>query len=52
MPTTQILFGSDHPMDPLAETAEGMMHVGFSAEALLQIGRENALALLPQLKAS
>src|SRR5204863_4166390 len=52
VPTTQILFGSDHPMVPLAETAEGMMHVGFSAENLRQVGRENALALLPRLKAS
>ncbi len=52
VPTTQILFGSDHPMVPLAETAEGMMQVGFSAENLRQIGRENALALLPGLKAS
>jgi len=51
VPTTQILFGSDHPMVPLAETAEGMMQVGFSTENLLQIGRENALALLPRLKA-
>jgi predicted TIM-barrel fold metal-dependent hydrolase len=52
VPTTQILFGSDHPMVPLADTAEGMMQVGFSAENLRQIGRENALALMPRLKAS
>jgi hypothetical protein len=29
-----------------------MKQLGFSAENLLQIGRENALALLPRLKAS
>ena len=52
VPTTQILFGSDHPMVPLAETAEGMTHVGFSADNLQQVGRENALALLPKLRAS
>lgn len=51
VPTTQILFGSDHPMGPLAETAEGMMQLGFSALERQQIGRDNALALLPQLKA-
>jgi predicted TIM-barrel fold metal-dependent hydrolase len=52
VPTTQILFGSDHPMVLLADTAEVMMQVGFSAENLWQIGRENALALMPRLKAS
>jgi predicted TIM-barrel fold metal-dependent hydrolase len=52
VPTTQILFGSDNPFVPLAETAEGMMQLGFSADDLRQIGRENALSLLPRLKAS
>jgi predicted TIM-barrel fold metal-dependent hydrolase len=52
VPTTQILFGSDNPFVPLAETAEGMKQLGFSADDLGQIGRENALALLPRLKAS
>ena len=50
VPTTQILFGSDNPFIPLAETAEGMVKLGFSAVDLQRIGRENALALLPQLK--
>ena len=52
VPTTQILFGSDNPFVPLADTAEGMMQLGFSADDLRQIGRENALALLPRLKGS
>jgi predicted TIM-barrel fold metal-dependent hydrolase len=52
VPTTQILFGSDNPFVPLAETAEGMMQLGFSADDLRQIGRENALALLPRLRGS
>jgi len=52
VPTTQILFGSDNPFVPLAETAEGMTQVGFSAADLQLIGRDNALALLPQLKTS
>ena len=50
VPTTQILFGSDNPFVPLAETAEGMMQLGFSADDLRQIGRENALGLLPRLR--
>jgi 6-methylsalicylate decarboxylase len=51
VPTRQIVFGSDNPFVPLAETAEGMMQVGFSASDLQRIGRDNALALLPRLKA-
>ena len=52
VPTTQILFGSDDPMVPLAETAEGIMQLGLSPEDLERIRRNNALTLLPQLKAS
>jgi predicted TIM-barrel fold metal-dependent hydrolase len=52
VPTRQILFGSDNPFVPLAETAEGMMQVGFSAADLQLIGRDNALALLPRLRTS
>lgn len=50
VPTTQILFGSDNPFVPLADTAEGVMQLDFSADDLRQIGHENALALLPPLK--
>lgn len=50
VPTTQILFGSDNPFVPLLETAEGILQLGFSAEDLQRIGRDNALALLPRLK--
>lgn len=52
VPTTQILFGSDDPMVPLAETAEGMIQLGFSPADLERIGRSNALTLLPRFKAS
>jgi len=52
IPTTQILFGSDDPFVPLAETAEGIMQLGFSADDLDRIGRNNALTLLPRLKAT
>ena len=50
VPTTQIVFGSDDPFVPLADTAEGVMKVGFSADELASIGRSNALTLLPRLK--
>jgi predicted TIM-barrel fold metal-dependent hydrolase len=52
VPTTQILFGSDNPYVPLAETAEGLTQLGFSPGDLQRIGRDNALALLPRLKVS
>ncbi|WP_270936295.1 amidohydrolase family protein [Falsiroseomonas oryzae] len=50
VPTSQILFGSDHPYRPLAETAATLGQTGFSEAELLAIGRENALALLPRLR--
>lgn len=50
VPTTQILFGSDNPFVPLADTAEGVTHLDFSPDDLRRIGRENALTLLPRLK--
>ena len=50
VPTTQILFGSDHPFIPLAETAEAVLHLGFSVRELQGILHENALRLLPRLK--
>jgi predicted TIM-barrel fold metal-dependent hydrolase len=52
IPATQILFGSDNPYVPLAETAGGMLQVGFSAADLQLIGRDNALALLLRLNKS
>lgn len=50
VPTTQILFGSDNPFIPLAETAEGLLKLGLSANDLRLIGHDNAVALLPRLK--
>jgi hypothetical protein len=45
-------FNRDNPFVPLAETAEGIMQLGFSADDLERIGRANALTLLPRLNAS
>lgn len=50
VPTTQMLFGSDHPFIPLAETTERVMKLGFSATDLQRIVCDNALSLLPRLK--
>jgi 6-methylsalicylate decarboxylase len=51
VPTSQILFGSDYPFVPIAETAGGMTQIGLSAADLQAIGRDNAVALLPRFKA-
>ena len=50
VPSSQILFGSDNPFIPLAETADGLKHLDFSAADLQRIGRDNALELLPRLR--
>ena len=49
VPVKQILFGSDNPFVPLRETAQRMTELGLSTPDLQAIGRDNALALLPNL---
>jgi 6-methylsalicylate decarboxylase len=49
--TSQILYGSDFPFRSPEENAKGLREVGFNASDLLAIDRENALRLLPRLKA-
>ena len=51
VPMSQILFGSDFPYRTLGETAGTMSEIGLSEKDLAAIGRNNALALLPRLKA-
>jgi predicted TIM-barrel fold metal-dependent hydrolase len=51
-PISHILFGTDYPFVPVGATAEGMRHVGLSRADLQSIGRENALRLLPGVKAA
>ena len=51
VPQSQILFGSDHPYRPLAESSRGMKNFSLSATALRAIGRDNVLRLLPRLRA-
>jgi predicted TIM-barrel fold metal-dependent hydrolase len=52
VPPSQILFGSDHPFRPLAESAGTINELGLSAAALQAIGWDNALAVLPRLRPS
>lgn len=50
---SQVLFGTDYPFVPsIARTTDGLKTIGFSAADLQAIGRENALALLPRVKAA
>ncbi|HLQ27551.1 MAG TPA: amidohydrolase family protein [Acidiferrobacterales bacterium] len=51
VPTSQIMFGSDYPFVPIGATAVGMTKLGLSAADLQAIERDNAIALLPRLKA-
>jgi predicted TIM-barrel fold metal-dependent hydrolase len=50
VPLSQILFGSDHPFRPLAESAGTMNELGLSAAELNAIAWDNALAVLPRLR--
>jgi 6-methylsalicylate decarboxylase len=51
VPAGQIVFGTDFPFRTLEEHVEGLRHCGFSGNDLQAIERDNALALLPHLKA-
>jgi len=51
IPTGQILFGSDFPYRSLGETADTMSQLGLPDDDLTAIGRDNALTLLPRLRA-
>jgi predicted TIM-barrel fold metal-dependent hydrolase len=52
VPISQILFGTDYPFVPsIGSPANGIKNVGFSAEDLRAVGRDNALALLPRIRA-
>jgi 6-methylsalicylate decarboxylase len=52
VPVSQVLFGTDFPSGGSIEAGvKGLADCGFSAGDLLAIERENALRLLPRLKA-
>jgi predicted TIM-barrel fold metal-dependent hydrolase len=48
---SQILLGSDFPYRTLKEHVDGLRGCGFSADELRAIERDNALTLLPHLRA-
>jgi predicted TIM-barrel fold metal-dependent hydrolase len=53
VPISQVLFGTDYPFVPsIARTTEGLKTIGFSPADMQAIGRDNALTLLPRVKAA
>lgn len=51
VPVSQVLLGTDFPFRTGAEVLDGLSQQGFSAGDLRAIERDNALALLPRLRA-
>ena len=51
VPVSQILFGTDFPYRTSLDHVEGLRRSGFSDAELAAIHRENALRLMPQLRA-
>ncbi len=51
IPVSQVVFGTDFPLRTLTDHVKGLADYGFSAGDLRAIERENALRLLPRLKA-
>jgi 6-methylsalicylate decarboxylase len=49
--SSQIVFGTDFPFVTSERTGQGLIDYGFDAGDLRRIERENALALLPRLRA-
>jgi predicted TIM-barrel fold metal-dependent hydrolase len=48
---SQVLFGTDFPFRTSADHVKGLTEFGFSAGDLRAIDRDNAVRLMPQLKA-
>jgi 6-methylsalicylate decarboxylase len=51
VPTSQIMFGSDFPLISISDTAHGLRELGFGPADFQKIARDNAIGLLPRLKA-
>ena len=51
VPTSQILFGTDYPAEPMKSTVEPLAQFGLSAKELDDINHGNAERLFPRLKA-
>jgi len=51
VPVSQIVFGTDFPYRTAADHVKGLTAYGFSVSDLARIDRENAVGLMPRLKA-
>lgn len=51
VPTSQIVFGTDAPFFDGAPQVQGLQRAGFTPDELRTIERDNALALVPRLRA-
>jgi predicted TIM-barrel fold metal-dependent hydrolase len=51
IPLSQIVFGTDYPYRTASDHVKGLTEYGFSASDLQAIDRDNAVRLLPRLKA-
>ncbi len=51
IPASQIVFGTDFPYRTAIDHVKGLMDFGFSASDLAAIDRENAVRLMPRLRA-
>jgi 6-methylsalicylate decarboxylase len=52
VPVSQVLFGSDYPYVSVVENVADLAKVGLPAAELAAIERDNAVALMPRLKAA
>jgi predicted TIM-barrel fold metal-dependent hydrolase len=51
VPMSQVLFGTDYPLRPASEAVEGVSAYSFSDAERRALDRDNAVRLLPRLKA-
>jgi predicted TIM-barrel fold metal-dependent hydrolase len=51
VPVSQIMFGSDFPLVPIPVTANGLPKLGFNEADMRALARENAINLVPRLRA-
>jgi 6-methylsalicylate decarboxylase len=51
VPISQVMYGTDFPFRDGAEVNQGIAAWGFGSDDLRAIERENALKLLPRVKA-
>ena len=51
IPVSQVVFGTDFPYRTAADHVKGLTAYGFSAGDLQAIERDNAVKLIPRLKA-